>query len=90
MPSPAFKWQTYDVRVAADSPLRGLAPDTPSADAAVPEEAGERTLALPLPVLDAWPTALDKARILLESAAEIEHALMAQYLYCRVFVEERA
>jgi len=34
-----------------------------------------------LPDLAAWPSPLDKAEILLESAAEIEHALMVQYLY---------
>ena len=81
MPSPAFKWRTYDVGVPAGSPFRGLAPETPSGHAAAAEDIDERTMALPLPVLDAWPTALDKARILLESAAEIEHALMVQYLY---------
>jgi Ferritin-like len=36
---------------------------------------------VPLPNLSAYPTARDKAKILLESAAEVEHALMVQYLY---------
>ena len=36
---------------------------------------------IPLPDLSPWPSPLDKARILLESAAEIEHSLMVQYLY---------
>jgi hypothetical protein len=34
-----------------------------------------------LPDLSAWRSPLDKAEILLESAAEVEHALMVQYLY---------
>ena len=34
-----------------------------------------------LPDLSAWPSPLNKAGILLESAAEVEHALMVQYLY---------
>lgn len=36
---------------------------------------------VPLPNLSAYPTPRDKAKILLESAAEVEHALMVQYLY---------
>jgi hypothetical protein len=38
---------------------------------------------LALPDLRAHPTPRDKAKILLESAAEVEHALMVQYLYAR-------
>ena len=36
---------------------------------------------IPLPNLSAWPRARDEAKILLESAAEVEHPLMVQYLY---------
>src|SRR3712207_5945365 len=63
----------FEVQVAPGSPLR------PPSDAGVAEGGG--TVTLELPNLAAWPTPLDKAEILLESAAEIEHALMVQYLY---------
>lgn len=74
MPAPAFKWSTVEVRVSPSSPLRALAvaPDPPAAPEAVK---------IPLPNLTDWPSPLDKAKILLESAAEVEHALMVQYLY---------
>jgi hypothetical protein len=62
--------------------LRGLA-------RAIPLDAGERALfgaedavvEVPIPMLEDRPTPLDKARILLEAAAEVEHMLMVQYLY---------
>lgn len=75
MPAPAFGWSTYQVQVRPSSPLRALAvaADLPAA----PLQAAT----IQLPDLTAWPSPLDKARILLESAAEVEHALMAQYLY---------
>ena len=90
MPTPVFQWKTYNVRVPADSPFRMVAPASQPMAAALSEasapseSATEEQLAttgLPLPDLAAWPKASDKARILLESAAEIEHALMVQYLY---------
>ncbi len=78
MPAPKFEWRTYEVRVPADSPLRALTM-TPS-PFALKREAPD-TITILLPDLAAWPSPLDKAEILLESAAEIEHALMVQYLY---------
>ncbi len=74
MPAAEFTWSTYEVRVPRDSPLRTLTV-TPSAPG--PPE----TVTVELPDLTEWPSAPDKARILLESAAEVEHALMVQYLY---------
>jgi hypothetical protein len=62
--------------VPPTSPLIGL--DTRSRP---PPAAGEPVITLELPDLSAWQSPLDKAKILLESAAEIEHALMVQYLY---------
>src|SRR5918998_4558616 len=53
------------------------------ADAATPSlalRAAEKTT-IEIPDLSGWPSPLDKAEILLESAAEIEHSLMVQYLY---------
>lgn len=76
MPVPQFRWIEYTVdapRSRSAGAAAGVAPDVRDADA------GSDTI--PLPDLAAWPTPLDKARILLESAAEIEHALMVQYLY---------
>ena len=83
MPVPAFEWKTYSVSVPRQSPLRAFA-------AAAPAPAAEAvTVEIPLPVIDEqWPAPIDKARILLESAAEIEHALMAQYLYAAYSLKE--
>ena len=47
---------------------------------AAPVHAGRR-LTLDLPDLAAWPKPADKIRLLLGKAAEVEHALMVQYLY---------
>ncbi len=75
MPAPAFSWKSYEIQVPPASPLRALAVavDLPAAP--------PQTVTVQLPDLTAWPSPLDKAEILLESAAEVEHALMAQYLY---------
>jgi hypothetical protein len=78
MPVPAFEWKSYRVPISRDSPVRALAAAPPAGFEVGVEVA--MTL-VPLPILAAYPTALDKAKILLESAAEIEHALMVQYLY---------
>lgn len=42
-----------------------------------------------IPDLGDWPTARDKMRILLETAAEIEHALLVQYLYAAFSLKAR-
>jgi hypothetical protein len=47
------------------------------------------TIRFDFPDLTAWQTPLDKAEILLESAAEIEHALMVQYLYAAYSLKSR-
>jgi hypothetical protein len=76
MPTPEFRWSDYEVRVPLTSPLRGFA-----ARLRPPAAADEPVITIPLPDLTAWQSPLDKAKILLESAAEIEHALLVQYLY---------
>ena len=76
MPTPEFRWSDYEVRLPPTSPLRGFAARLRPAVAA-----DESVITIPLPDLAAWPSPLDKAKILLESAAEIEHALLVQYLY---------
>jgi hypothetical protein len=75
VPAPDFDWISVEVRVSTRSPLRTLAVGV--AEAAAPPE----TVTIQLPDLTRWPAPADKARILLESAAEVEHALMVQYLY---------
>jgi hypothetical protein len=42
-----------------------------------------------LPDLSDFPRPLDKARVLLQSAAEVEHALMVQYLYAAYSLKTR-
>jgi hypothetical protein len=66
VPAPTLRW--HDFEVHADAGAR----TTPGAT---------QTLTMQVPDLTGWPSPLDKARILLESAAEIEHTLMVQYLY---------
>jgi hypothetical protein len=70
MTSAAFEWNDYEVPAGAgDGTLELLA------------DAASTTVTVALPDLSPWPTPLGKAEILLQSAAEIEHALMVQYLY---------
>jgi hypothetical protein len=76
VPTPEFRWSDYEVRVPLTSPLRGFESRLRPHSAA-----GEPVITIPLPDLAAWQSPLDKAKILLESAAEIEHALLVQYLY---------
>jgi hypothetical protein len=78
MPTPELRWGEYEVRLPRTSPLIGL--DTRSRSTFAVDEPVVATQ-LELPDLSAWQSPLDKAKILLESAAEIEHALMVQYLY---------
>ena len=79
-----FEWIDYDVSLPASllPQMRSLVITQPAAPE--PEAAGAPPMArvkVPLPNLSACPTPRDKAKILLESAAEVEHALMVQYLY---------
>jgi hypothetical protein len=67
VPAPSFRWRAVDVRANAATPSIAL-------------RAGQATT-IEIPDLSGWPSPLDKAEILLESAAEIEHSLMVQYLY---------
>lgn len=71
-------WQRINLRVPPAREgevlrVRALAP----AEA----EEGAETFEVDVPDLSAYPTAWAKARFLLETASEVEHALMAQYLY---------
>lgn len=75
----AFDWIEYDVRV--DVPPRPEAAH-PTFDRSADQPLAQPTVTtLALPDLRPQPDPIAKARILLQSAAEIEHALMVQYLY---------
>jgi Ferritin-like len=66
---PQFRWDAYTLdRTRADVALEA-------------DDVAAEVLTVELPDLRAWQSPSDKAEILLESAAEIEHALMVQYLY---------
>jgi Ferritin-like len=78
LPTPELRWGKHEVRLPRTSPLIGLETRLRSTFA---EDEPVITIELELPDLSAWQSPLDKAEILLESAAEIEHALMVQYLY---------
>ena len=74
-----IQWIRHRLRLPASSPLRLLAAISPAAlradvSALVAHE-------IDLPDLAAFPTPIDKARFLLHTAAEVEHALLVQYLY---------
>jgi hypothetical protein len=71
VPTPAFEWNEYEVPADGEGDGLGL----------LVAEAAKPTVTLALPDLSAWPSPLAKAEILLQSAAEVEHALMVQYLY---------
>jgi Ferritin-like len=71
MPAPELAWKVYQVPAhlgGAAGPL----------EAAVPRE---EQLRVEIPDLREFPGPRDKARILLETAAEVEHALVVEYLY---------
>jgi hypothetical protein len=71
MPAPELAWKVYQVPAhlgGAAGPL----------EAAVPLE---EQVTVEIPDLREFPAPRDKARILLETAAEVEHALLVQYLY---------
>ena len=72
MPAPELEWKAYEISAGAGA----AAPRT--LEAAGPPAA---TVRVEIPDLSAFPTPRDKARILLETAAEVEHALLVQYLY---------
>ena len=66
-------WTDYELSVPGGRPLR---PPRWKGSRTGPE-----TVTIQIPGSSGFPAPQDKARILLESAAEIEHALMVQYLY---------
>lgn len=81
MPAPEFNWTKYEVDVSSGSRLLELTAFPSPAGLALMDSTTADTATVHLPDLRAWSSPLDKAEILLETAAEIEHALMVQYLY---------
>jgi Ferritin-like len=71
MPAPEFEWKEYQVPAHLGSAAGPL-------EVAVPLE---EQVTVEIPDLSEWPTPRDKAKILLETAAEVEHALIVEYLY---------
>ncbi|MEA2195020.1 MAG: hypothetical protein QOG42_1454 [Solirubrobacteraceae bacterium] len=72
MAAAAFEWKDYEVpRAVGPGPRARLAGT----------ETAEATVTVSIPDLSLFPSPLEKAEILLQTAAEIEHALMVQYLY---------
>ena len=81
---PELEWVDYEVSLAGPTArhVRSLTTEqaaTPELELRIAPPVSERTI--PVPNLSAWPRARDEAKTLLESAAEVENALMVQYLY---------
>ncbi|MFL5330280.1 MAG: ferritin-like domain-containing protein [Gemmataceae bacterium] len=76
MERPQLKWVQHELTIPASSPLWSL---VHVHNAATNQAIGR--LRVDLPDLSAYPDPLDKIRLLLSKAAEVEHALLVQYLY---------
>jgi Ferritin-like len=74
MVGPKLRWVRHELTLPKASPLFTLA-------SFVAVDATVGRLTIDLPDLTAWPTPADKIELLLGKAAEVEHALMVQYLY---------
>ena len=68
MPAAELEWKVYEVTEGVVGARDAIAPAEARVDVWIPD-------------LSEYPEALDKAKILLETAAEVEHALLVQYLY---------
>lgn len=79
MPTPAVEWKEYEVPADAGAGSLEL----------LEAEAAPATVTVHIPDLSAFPSAREKAQFLLESAAEVEHALMVQYLYAAYSLKDR-
>jgi hypothetical protein len=74
MPTPDFRWIRYRVQPRQ---LRALS----ALNIAPQEVPDDVAMEMELPDLRDFPTPIDKALVLLHTAAEIEHMLLVQYLY---------
>jgi hypothetical protein len=76
MAEPKLTWVQHELTIPDSSPLWSLTLGIHPA-----RGRARQRLKLELPDLDNWPTPADKISLLLDKAAEVEHALMVQYLY---------
>lgn len=74
MPVPELHWKSYEVPADAGDPPRSERGLRSAA-------AAEAPVGVVIPVLKDYQGPLDKAKVLLQIAAEVEHALLVQYLY---------
>ena len=74
MPIPHFEWKSYEVPADVGNPLRFEETLLAVAPAAA-------SITVSIPDLSGYPKPRDKAKYLLHVAAEVEHALLVQYLY---------
>jgi Ferritin-like len=87
-----YEWLDYDLSLPAR--LVGQIRHLTSLHAAITDEqlAADASamieVTVQIPDLTSYPTPMGKAKILLESAAEVEHALMVQYLYAGYSLKE--
>jgi len=73
MPVPTFKWLSYEVPAGIGEPRRLVPAALVAGD--------EPTVTVHIPDLRRYKRPRDKAEALLQTAAEVEHALLVQYLY---------
>ena len=85
MPGPNFKWKTYTVPA-----LPGDVFTSRRTRNLIASEGSTPTVEITIPDLADWPHPIDKARMLLETAAEVEHALLVQYLYAAFSLKNEA
>jgi Ferritin-like len=76
MDQPELTWTRHVLDVPEDSPLRSIAIGLPGA-----ADAETGRVEIQLPSFKGLPTPEGKIKLLLDKAAEVEHALMVQYLY---------
>ena len=76
-------WNEYEVSLPGGLArhVRSLTGQPVVAEIDAGAQPAEVQLRLPIPDLSGHPTPRDKAKYLLETAAEVEHTLMVQYLY---------
>src|SRR5271165_3354908 len=73
MPIPHLEWKSYEVPADVCDPHRF--------EAALLAVAPAASITVCIPDLSGYPKPRDKAKYLLQVAAEVEHALLVQYLY---------
>lgn len=90
MPVTAFEWTSYEVPSEGGADTFARFARRARVRVAGTEVAGPEadTIKIELPELTAFPSPREKAEVLLQAAAEVEHALMVQYLYAAYSLKE--